>query len=413
MTAQRSKFGVGFSDSANSLNAGKLAAEAALNQAGLSPEKVQLCFLFCTSRHDPAEFFAGVKFVLGEKTKFFGGFANGTCDNLSLGYDGYETVVGVWGDSTARFDLFVQEGIAFNEYETGKALGAQIVANEYPEGAQMILLFDAVNRLEGKFRMNYGTPFIKGMNETIGQLPNTIGARMLGDMRFKPTYQWYDQTMTQNAAMALVMSGDIQIDYQIMHGCEPVSAYHTVTAVKGATILELDHRPALDVIIGILGEDLAEKPQEVKFFVTLGKNTGDKWERYNPGSYINRMCVGIDQQNRGLHMAEMDLEPGMEIQLMRRSFDMEYVEIRTRKIMQKVKAKKRRIIFGFYINCSGRAAAYSNQTDEDIRYVQAGINGEFPLMGIYEAGELAPIGGALQVLDWSGVLCLFSEPITE
>jgi len=413
MSHQGSSFGVGFSESSNSLKAGMLAAGIALSKAELSKEKVQLCFLFCTSRHDPGDFFEGVKSQVGKETLFFGGYANGTCSNDQLGYDGYQTVVGVWGNTSAKFDLFIQEGIAFQEYETGKGLGEQIQAKNYQTQPQMLLLFDAVNRLEGKFRMNYGTPFIKGMNETIQNWPKVIGARMLGDMRFKPTYQWFEKKMTQNAAMALLMTGNIQLDYQIMHGCQPVSAYHTVTSIKGASILELDHKPALDMVLDILGEDLKENPQEVKFFVTLGKNTGDKWSEYNPGNYINRMCVGVDTNSRGLYMAEIDLEPGMEIQLMRRSFEMEYVGKRTRKLIDQVKASGQKIIFALYINCSGRAAAYSNQTDEDIRHIQAEINNEFPLLGIYEAGELAPIAGELQVLDWTGVLCLFSERIEE
>jgi hypothetical protein len=413
MSGKSSSFGVGFSDSSESLKAGTLAVAEALLQAELSTEEVQLCFLFCTSRHEPEDFFQGVKSALGKKTKFFGGFANGACTNTQMGYDGYQTVVGVWGNAEVDFDLFIQEGIAFNEYQTGKALGAQVSNQHYSTPPQMLLLFDAVNRIEGKFRMNYGTPFIQGMNETISNWPNVIGARILGDMKFKPTRQWIDDRMTQNSAMALVMSGNIQMDYQIMHGCKPASAYHTVTAAEGANILELDHRPALDLVGEILGDDLKENYQELKFFVTFGKNIGDKWGEYIPGNYINRMCVGVDVQKKGLYMAEMDIEPGMEVQLMRRSFEMEYVSIRTRKLIQKVKETNRRIVFGMYINCSGRAAAYSNQTDEDIRHVQEAIGGEFPLMGIYEAGELAMIGGELQVLDWTGIFCLFTESKTE
>lgn len=404
-------FGVGFSESSDSKKAGIQASKEALAKAELSPEEVQLCFLFCTSRHDPLDFFEGVKSCLGAQTQFFGGFANGTCTNVEEGYDGYQTVIGLLGKSEIKFDLLIEEGIGFHEYETGKSLGEKIAAKEYDTVPQIVLLFDAVNRLEGRFRMNYGTPFINGMKESLTVWPNIIGARMLGDMKFKPTRQWCGTEMSQNAAMALILHGNIRIDTQIMHGCQPASAYHTVTATKGASILELDYMPALDVVGSILGDDLLASPQELKFFVTLGKNMGDKWESYNPGNYINRMCVGVDPESKGLFMAEMDIEEGTEVQLMRRSFEMEYVSKRTKKLIDKVKAENRKIIFGMYINCSGRAAAYSNHTDEDVRHVQEAINGEFPLMGIYEAGELAVIKNELQVLDWTGLFCVFSEKI--
>lgn len=411
MIDRATSFGVGFSESADSTDAGIHATKQALQEAGLSPEEVQLCFLFCTSRHEAENFFTSVKSCLGPQTQFFGGFSNGSCTNSELGYDGYQAIVGLLGNGNFKFDLLIQEGIGFHEYETGKSLGQKIKSKDLDGSAQMFLLFDAVNRLEGRFRMNYGTPFIKGMDETIGIWPKTIGARMLGDMKFKPTRQWCGREMSQNAAMALLLSGNIRIDYQIMHGCQPASAYHKVTAVQGANILELDHQPALEVVGEILGSDLMERPQELKFFVTLGKNVGDKWESFNPGNYINRMCVGVDTKGKGIYMAEMDIEPGMEVQLMRRSFEMEYVSVRTKKLIEKVKSQNRKIIFGLYINCSGRAAAYSDHTDEDVRHVQAAINNEFPLMGIYEAGELAMIGGQLQVLDWTGLFCIVSEEI--
>lgn len=411
MSRGKSSFGVGYSESSDSTKAAIHAAKGALNNAGLSSEEVQLCFLFCTSRHEADLFFAGVQSCFGPQVQFFGGYSNGACTNTEVGYDGYQTVVGVLGNTEAEFDLFIQEGIGFNEFETGKKLGAQISEKIKSGKRDMFLLFDAVNRLEGRFRMNYGTPFIKGMNETIGEWPNVIGARMLGDMKFKPTHQWCGKTMSQNAAMVLLMGGNIKMHSQIMHGCQPASAYHEVTAVKGASILEIDHKPALDVVQEILGDDLMDNPQELKFFVTLGKNMGDKWEAYNPGNYINRMCVGVDLKDKGLYMAEMDIDEGTEVQLMRRSFEMEYVSIRTRKHIEKVKSQNRRILFGMYINCSGRAAAYSNQTDEDVRHVQNAIGNEFPLIGIYEAGELAMIKGELQVLDWTGLFCLFTEEL--
>ncbi|WP_296701855.1 hypothetical protein, partial [Algoriphagus sp.] len=78
MTAGTS-FGVGFSESSDSRKAGIQASKEALVKAELSAEEVQLCFLFCTSRHDPIDFFEGVKSGLNPKVQFFGGFANGTC----------------------------------------------------------------------------------------------------------------------------------------------------------------------------------------------------------------------------------------------------------------------------------------------------------------------------------------------
>ncbi|MBT8218879.1 MAG: FIST C-terminal domain-containing protein [Bacteroidia bacterium] len=403
-----SVFGVGYSESNNSFQCGIEAASHALNSAGLQKNQIQVCFLFCTSRHDPHELTEGVKNVIGE-SRFVGGFTNGAIDNHHTGYDGFQAVVGVFQSDTVEIEMLMEEGIAFNEYETGKRLAEKIKEKKYPEDIQMLVFFDAVNRQKGYFQMNYGTPFLKGMEEVLPTWPNVAGARFLGDMSFKPTYQWFEKDIVQNSASAIIFKGDIQMDVQVMHGCTPASSYHTVTKSDGATILELNEVPVMDFLNRFFGEELAGNYQQLKFFVTMGKNYGDKWADFNAQDYVNRMCVGIDRKKGGLKMAEVDMVQGTEVQLMRRGFEMAYVEQQTRDIINEVEARNRKPIFALYLNCAGRAAAYSENSEEDAYYVRKAIKDRFPLLGIYEAGELAKVNGKLEVLDWTGIFCLFSE----
>ncbi len=403
-----STFGVGFSEASDSFTAGSQAAAAALQQAGVAPSAACLCFLFCTSRHQPAEFFFGVKSITGD-CRFFGGYANGTISNTHLGYDGYQTVVGILQSNSIEIDLFIQQGIAFNEYFTGKRLAQKIKQKQFNADTVFLLLFDAVNRQEGRFQMNYGTPFLRGFKEVMLAWPDIAGARLMGDMKFKPTCQWFEDQMTQNAAMALALTGNIKMDVLTLHGCTPASAYHTVTAASGSSILEIDYQPALDFVGSILGTELSHELQRMKFFVTMGKNLSDKWTLSNAEGYVNRMCVGIDAEHKGLIMAEMDLDVGTEFQLMRRGFEMQPIENKTREFIEKIKNENKAPLFAMYINCAGRGAEYSQNTEEDAWFVQKAVNNEFPLLGIYEGGELAKIGDELQVLDWTGIFCLFSE----
>lgn len=343
--------------------------------------------------------------------RLFGGYSNGAIDNTHVGYDGFQAVVGVFQSDEASIDLYKQEGIAFSEYETGKGLAQKIKADPLDQDSNLLIFFDAVNRQKGRFQMNYGAPFMQGIKEEWAFWPNIAGARLLGDMRFKPTYQWFGDELLQNAAMALAFRGNIQMEVKVLHGCTPASAYHTVTRTEGASVVEIDGEPALDFVGNIFGPELAEDYRKLKFFVTMGKNLGDKWALNSYTDYVNRMCVGIDEKRRGLRMAEVDLVEGTEFQLMRRGFEMDYVVDEVRATIENVKQSGRRPIFALYLNCAGRAASYSQNTEEDAHYLQRAIQNEFPVLGIYEAGEFAKVGGEFQVLDWTGVFCLFSEKI--
>lgn len=403
-----SKFGVGFSEITDSLLAGKRAAEDALHLNALDLSKIRLCFLFCTSRHDPYAFMEGVRSVVKD-CLLFGGYANGTITNEHAGYDGFQVAVGILESDSIEVDLFMQEGIAFNEYNTGQALAMKIRQKPFLPDPQILLLFDAVNRQHGRFQMNYGFPFLKGMKEIFKDWPNIAGARLIGDMKFKPTFQWFGHEIVQNSALALVLTGNICMDVLVLQGCRPASAYHTITATKGATVMEIDNLPAVKFMIEMGGAALMKDYRQFKFFVTLGENLGDKWELNNTSSYVNRMCVDVDVENNGLEMSEMGLVAGSEFQLMRREFDMNEMEQRVKNFITETKSAEKSPIFALYFNCSGRASAYSENTEEDVNHIQLAVDNRFPLLGIYEAGELAKIGSELQVLDWAGIFCLFSQ----
>jgi small ligand-binding sensory domain FIST len=106
-------------------------------------------------------------------------------------------------------------------------------------------------------------------------------------------------------------------------------------------------------------------------------------------------------------MFEPDLTPGTEVQLMRRSLDFSYVGERAEALKSRLQG--RTPFLAFYIDCAGRASAYCGSEREEAEEVQRVFGGQVPLLGIYSGVEVAKVGGQVQALDWTGVLCVFSE----
>ena len=219
-------------------------------------------------------------------------------------------------------------------------------------------MYDSVKRFSavGGFDMNIATYLVEGMSETIGAWPAAAGMGMIGNIQFNPTFQFFDDEIHQQTAMALVMHGrNCRLDTTIMHGCRPASGYHTVTRADRNVVLELDGHPALDAIARILGPDSDRNWEDYPLFVTLGVNKGDKFGDYNEEDYANRLCMAIDKVRGGLVMFEPDLEPGTEIQLMRRAIDFEYIDARARRLYDGLGG--RTPFLGIYIDCMGRAGS--------------------------------------------------------
>ena len=131
------KSGVGFIDTTDSVEAGRLAAEKAMGNA--SADRSDLTIAFCGGNHDPIAFLDSVRDVVGEST-LIGGTAVGVITNEQASYGGYEAGVAVVSSPNIRFDCVSVGGLNEDERRAGERLG-QLLAQKSDEDAQAILLF--------------------------------------------------------------------------------------------------------------------------------------------------------------------------------------------------------------------------------------------------------------------------------
>jgi hypothetical protein len=422
--------GVGYSDQGDSHLAGAEAARQALNamaenaaggdsppgmpEASGTPEAsgalednaaIDLVLIFSTAQVDPAALRDGVRSVVGAGPRLLGGWSVGAITNQHLGYGGTQVGVAVFRFRTVQWAIIAEGGLADNETAVGQAVGQRLKELPLDDDAAVLMFYDSVNRTSGRMKLNMATPILNGLEAVFGSLPTLAGAGLCGDMTGRATWQWVDDDLCQQTLLALVLWGGVRMDTVIMHGCQPATGYRTITKAQGAEILEIDHRPALEVVSELLG-DADITPAEYGFFVTLGRNMGDKWAPFDETAYVNRMCLKANQKNSSLIMFEPDLGEGVQVQLMHRTVNVDYVGPRVEGVLNQLGGRKP--VMAFYINCAGRAAAYSGLDGEDGHEVQRVLQGRVPLLGFYSGVEIAPVGGRPQPLDWTGVFCLLS-----
>lgn len=400
------KFGVGYTENPKSFEAGVEMAKQAISQAGI--EKCNLAILYSTSKHDPVQLGNGVRSVIGTNSRMIGGYSMGIITNDYLGYEGYQAGIAVMSSDSIDIDMFITNSLPSNEINSGIALGEKIKSKNYKGDPNIILMYDAIKEPNPTaMSLNLATPLIKGIERSLGTWPNAAGVGMMGDFQWNRTYQWFDDKILQDTAMALVLSGGVRMDTIIMHGCKPSSDYHKITKADGNVVLEIDSKPAVDMIANMLGEGSGLGWQDFPLFVTLGINKGDKYGEFKEEEYANRLCMSVDKERGGLVMFEPDLEEGSEVQLMRRSIDFQYIGQRAQKLLDGL--GERKPLFALYIDCAGRASAYCGTESEEAEEVQKVIGSKMPLLGMFSGVEIAKVGNDMQALDWTGVLCVFSE----
>ena len=157
----------------------------------------------------------------------------------------------------------------------------------------------------------------------------------------------------------------------------------------------------------MLGTTADRSWEEYPLFVTLGLNKGEKFGEFREENYANRLCMAIDKSRSALVMFEPNLVTGSEVRLMRRSIDFEYIGTRARQLLDGLGGRKP--FLAVYIDCAARASAYCGTEREEAEEVQRAIGSVVPLLGMYAGVEIAKVGSDMEALDWTGVLCVFSE----
>lgn len=399
-----SRAGVGYSELADSIVAGSDAARAAMIQAGLATDEgCDLVLLFGTAKHDPERLHAGVRAVVGSRPRIVGGYTVGAITNDRLGYLGSQVGVAVIASDSLRVDVFSEQGLdTRGERATGAALGRQIADAHYNGEPNLVLIYDSVKVPQKE--LNMATTILEGISETIGVWPAAAGVGVFGDMQFERSHTWVDDRILSQSVSALVVSGGVHMDTIILHGCQPAGRYHTITRAEGAVVLEIDGRPALEFLADVVPD---KQWEEYPLFVTLGVNKGDKFGPFREDDYANRLAMSVDRERGGLVMFEPDLKAGAEVQLMRRSIDFSYIGHRVNELFARVSGRP---FFALYIDCAGRASAICSTDGEEAEVVQRAVTAHgIPLLGMYSGVEIAKFGSGVQALDWTGVLCVFSE----
>ena len=390
--------GVGYSEHPDSETAAHAAARAALDQARADTDGCALALVFTTARHDPERVLATVRRVVGRRARIVGGGTAGVITNQRLGYEGWQVGVAVLRTSSLEVQAFIAPGLGDDEQQVGRALGAQLRRT----GAPTVLMYESVKASTPHGpRLNMGTPLLAGMKAALATWPPLVGLALHGDPQWKPGFQYFDDRVVSQSALALQLSGPVRMDTVTITNLRPMSTYREVTRVDGAALLELDGRPALDVIEELVGPELPP------LSVTLGVNHGDRFGDFREDDYAIHLCVAVDRARRAL-VVDHQLAPGMAVQLMRRHLDFADIRRRADELVGRVRGRK--AFLALYIDCAGRASVYAGTDREEAEEIQAAIGGRMPLLGMYSGGEIAQVAGAVQRLSNAGVLSIFSEP---
>lgn len=405
---EQDKAGIGYSEHKDSFTAGRDAAKEGLSARNNRPGSLALAF--CTGQHDPRACLEGIRSVLGS-TPVAGGSAIGLITAERLGYEGCQTGLALLPEDLS-VSLATAGDVDRDERETGRRLTACLNKSGIRRSRLGLLFYETIRKGPPPApSMNVSSYLIDGLTSELQSGPELLlGAGLIGSYSMKPGFQFLGSEVGCQSASLTLLDGPFEAFSSIMHGCKPMSDYHTITRVEGPVVFEIDNRPALDVVRDLLGNREWQDNLPL-LLVTLGINLGGRYEPYDEKKYINRLVVGCDEVRKSITLFEADFENGSEFRFMRRNEELMLAstEKNCRDARARLDQEGLEPFFALYIDCAGRAAGFCGANLEEADIVRKTIGKDIPLLGFYSGVEIAPLMGKSRGLDWTGVLLVMSR----
>ena len=298
-----------------------------------------------------------------------------------------------------------------SDHAGGAELG-RVAKSLEPDSATVLLFYSSVRSFEPR-ELHSASKLIDGFYDGWhGEAPTLIGGGALTDLNLTDSWLLAGDAVHRHAAAALVFPRRVQATTEILRACRPVSAFMQITGIDGDRVLEIDGRPAMDVVNGHLTSPLINPAGHPSRILVFGKKHGDRFGPTRTADFTNRLILTGDPKTKSVTLFEPDFCQGDWVQLMSHDPDLMIAEARNGARACRADLPAFRPLVRLYIDCAGRARVMSATPVEEAGIVQGELlNDPTPLMGFYSGVEIAPVDHRSRSLDWTGVLTTLVETV--
>lgn len=210
-------------------------------------------------------------------------------------------------------------------------------------------------------------------------------------------YRHIENSVQEHGISGVLLSAQQAVLSAHTQGCTPISDEFTVDEVHQNMVLQLDGRPALQVLKETVGEVLWRDPQRLGNYIFVGLPTAPS----PGGDFMVRNLLGLDMEADAIAVGDL-MEGYQQLRFCRRDGNAARDDMLVMLQRLKQQLAGRTIRGGIYISCVGRGRRQFGDNSEELNMIAEQL-GEFPLAGFFANGEF--YNGRLY--SYSGVLTLF------
>jgi small ligand-binding sensory domain FIST len=247
---------------------------------------------------------------------------------------------------------------------------------------------------------------LQGLDAVLGRVPVVGGAASARSSGDKPMLFCGDECCS-GAVSGLRLGGKFRHAIGVTQGCRPLGEPLRVTRAHENLILELDGRPALDVLRERAPAGLLDDLSWAFNFLFVGLLPEPDEAATASGEYLVRNIISADPDTGVLGIADRVGE-GQHIVFAHR--EARAAEADLRRMLEGISPERTGLEyrFGLYFNCLARGRSLYEAEGVDTALLQQALPG-VPLLGFFCNAEIGPLRGLNQLFTYTGVLLLIAE----
>ena len=257
---------------------------------------------------------------------------------------------------------------------------------------------DWLNEDQSHFGVLHADP----SNEHMGRLIQELGTRVPGAFcvggvtSSRSTNLQISGSVAAGGLSGVLFSSAIPVVTSHTQGCTPIGKSHRITACDQNILIELDHRPALEVFKEEVGDVIAQDLRRAGGYIFAGFPIAGS----DKADYLVRNLLGIDPAQNMLAIGEY-LTPDTEIIFCRRDGNTARDDLQ--RMLSDLKQRMGTAPRGaLYYSCLGRGRHQFGENSCELRIIRDAL-GDLPLVGFFANGEIFHN----RLYAYTGVLTIF------
>jgi small ligand-binding sensory domain FIST len=190
------------------------------------------------------------------------------------------------------------------------------------------------------------------------------------------------------------------------HGLQLISAPRRITKCNGNDLLSLANIPALNTLFSACKkQDISIANDDIPYHQLMAVHAS-KASQIERGDFNLASLIIASEDAESITLTKA-LKEGDWLSWAIRDIDAAQIDIvKTASMLRRQLDSEP--AFGLLFSCLGRGPYFYNGQDQDLALIKT-LFPDLPLIGFYGNGEIAPIGGLNELLQYSAVLGLFAK----